>query len=390
MKPVSTFDNFPPFANAGTRNAPGDAKYSLGFVPADTLPAEWANYFFHGSTKGVTDLNSAVRSIWQELQSVLTAYGITPSSESTEQILEALNKIYPKFASCSTAASTQTKVIAVTENLLKAGNLYVIDMENGNGYGDGETTYPMLSINSGTAYPICDASGKYAKAGSWQAGQTVKLLFTGSKFLMSAGITDALTQGNQNAPTADSVARAIAGIGASIVGEIKIWPALILPGSNWMICDGRELSRTEYAALFAVLGVTWGIGDGVTTFNIPDLRETSLVGAGQNTTDVFDSTETDPNTGVAGTQSHDVYAVGEFKDDQLQNITGTMYSQNWSSWPPDGSGAFKSTYVSASLLNHASGQTNRWANSFDASRVARAGDVTRGKRKGVNYIIRVA
>lgn len=382
MKPVSTFDNFPPFANAGTRNAPGDAKYSLGFVPADTLPAEWANYFFHGSTKGVTDLNSAVRSIWQELQSVLTAYGITPSSESTDQILEALNKIYPKFASCSTAASTQTKVIAVTGNLLKAGNLYVIDMENGNGYGDGETTYPMLSINSGTAYPICDASGKYAKAGSWQAGQTVKLLFTGSKFLMSAGITDSLTQGNQNAPTADSVARAIAGIGASIVGEIKIWPALTLPGSNWMVCDGRELSRTEYAALFAVLGVTWGIGDGVTTFNIPDLRETAPVGAGKNTTDVFEAPEIDPSTGVAGTQSHDVYAVGEFKDDQLQShehklgangmVQGILYVSV-------GTGTVKCQISGSETLFTTNLSTD-----------TRSGTTTRGKRKGVNYIIRVA
>lgn len=366
MKPVSTFDNFPPFANAGTRNAPDDAKYSLGFVPADTLPAEWANYFFHGSTKGVTDLNSAVRSIWQELQSVLTAYEITPSSESTEQILEALNKIYPKFASCSTAASTQTKVIAVPGNLLKAGNLYVIDMENGNGYGDGETTYPMLSINSGTAYPICDASGKYAKAGSWQAGQTVKLLFTGSKFLMSAGITNSLTQGNQNAPTADSVARAIAGIGASIVGEVKIWPALTLPGNNWMICDGRELSRTEYAALFAVLGVTWGIGDGVTTFNIPDLRETALVGAGENTTDTI--------------AIHDVYAVGEFKDDAVQShthkVSGSIVSR--------GSGSGNAGLVSGYIWT---ADTGYRADGIVAGRFA---DVTRGKRKGVNYIIRVA
>lgn len=381
MKPVSTFDNFPIFANAGTRNAPGDAKYSLGFVPADTLPAEWANYFFHGSTKGVTDLNSAVRSIWQELQSVLTAYGITPSLESTEQILEALNKIYPKFASCSTAASTQTKVIAVSGNLLKAGNLYVIDMENGNGYGDGETTYPMLSINSGTAYPICDASGKYAKAGSWQAGQTVKLLFTGSKFLMSAGITDSLTQGNQNAPTADSVARAIAGIGASIVGEVKIWPALTLPGSNWMICDGRELSRTEYAALFAVLGVTWGIGDGVTTFNIPDLRETALVGAGENTTDTI--------------ATHDVYNVGEFKDDAVQKITG---STGWyySVGPQEThAGAFAAnsiTWPFSFLLGTGSLGSSLFKANFNSSLVARTAteDVTRGKRKGVNYIIRVA
>lgn len=93
MKPVQPFDNFPSFANAGARQAPGDAKYSLGFVPADTLPAEWGNYFFHGATKGISDLNSATRSIWLEMNSVLEAENITPDADDHDQLLEALNKI---------------------------------------------------------------------------------------------------------------------------------------------------------------------------------------------------------------------------------------------------------------------------------------------------------
>lgn len=93
MKPVTTFDNFPSFGNAGPRQAPGDAKYALGFVAADTLPAEWANYFFHGATKGVSDLNSAVRSLWLEMNSVLEAENVTPDANVNNQLLEALNKI---------------------------------------------------------------------------------------------------------------------------------------------------------------------------------------------------------------------------------------------------------------------------------------------------------
>lgn len=41
---------------------------------------------------------------------------------------------------------------------------------------------------------------------------------------------------------------------------------------GWLLCDGREVSRTEYARLFNVIGVTYGEGNGSTTFNIPDLR----------------------------------------------------------------------------------------------------------------------
>lgn len=41
---------------------------------------------------------------------------------------------------------------------------------------------------------------------------------------------------------------------------------------GWLICDGSAISRTDYAALFAVIGTIYGVGDGSTTFNLPDLR----------------------------------------------------------------------------------------------------------------------
>lgn len=42
--------------------------------------------------------------------------------------------------------------------------------------------------------------------------------------------------------------------------------------SGFLECDGSAISRTTYSALFAIIGTTWGAGDGSTTFNIPDLR----------------------------------------------------------------------------------------------------------------------
>ncbi|MEO8391769.1 MAG: tail fiber protein [Chloroflexota bacterium] len=41
---------------------------------------------------------------------------------------------------------------------------------------------------------------------------------------------------------------------------------------SWLLCDGSAVSRTTYAALFAAIGTTYGVGDGSTTFNVPDLR----------------------------------------------------------------------------------------------------------------------
>ncbi len=42
--------------------------------------------------------------------------------------------------------------------------------------------------------------------------------------------------------------------------------------SGWLECNGAAISRTTYAALFAVTGTTFGAGDGSTTFNLPDMR----------------------------------------------------------------------------------------------------------------------
>jgi microcystin-dependent protein len=42
--------------------------------------------------------------------------------------------------------------------------------------------------------------------------------------------------------------------------------------TGWILCDGTAISRVTYAALFAAIGTAYGVGDGSTTFNLPDLR----------------------------------------------------------------------------------------------------------------------
>ena len=52
--------------------------------------------------------------------------------------------------------------------------------------------------------------------------------------------------------------------------------------SGFLECDGTAVSRTTYAALFAVIGTTYGSGDGSTTFNLPDLEDNVPVGKSPN------------------------------------------------------------------------------------------------------------
>jgi microcystin-dependent protein len=55
------------------------------------------------------------------------------------------------------------------------------------------------------------------------------------------------------------------------LGAISIFPYSSMP-SDYLECNGSAVSRTTYAALFTKIGVTYGVGDGSTTFNLPDLR----------------------------------------------------------------------------------------------------------------------
>ena len=57
---------------------------------------------------------------------------------------------------------------------------------------------------------------------------------------------------------------------------------------NYMFADGRELSRTEYAELFSIIGTTYGAGDGVNTFNLPDKRERVSIMANHPKLDLMD------------------------------------------------------------------------------------------------------
>ena len=56
---------------------------------------------------------------------------------------------------------------------------------------------------------------------------------------------------------------------------------------GWLLCDGSAVSRTTYADLFAVIGTTYGAGNGSTTFALPDLR--GRVAAGANASNALAS-----------------------------------------------------------------------------------------------------
>ena len=138
--------------------------------------------------------------------------------------------------------------------------------------------------------------------------------------------------------------------------------------NGWFPCDGREVSRDEYPALFEAIGTTYGAGDGTTTFKLPDYRESALVGTG---------------TRATGVATHDTYTLGQFKDDQLQNHQHYRYAGNYNGWNRGIEQGDFFTFIQDS---------NEYSNGKQTGDVfgdeSRKGTTTHGKRIGVNYIIK--
>ena len=69
----------------------------------------------------------------------------------------------------------------------------------------------------------------------------------------------------------------LTGIEGTATGTILPWSAASLP-SGFLECAGADVSRTTYSALFAIEGTTYGVGDGSTTFGLPNLADNVPVG----------------------------------------------------------------------------------------------------------------
>ena len=148
------------------------------------------------------------------------------------------------------------------------------------------------------------------------------------------------------------------------VGTILTYAIATAP-TGFLICDGSAVSRTTYAELFAVIGTTWGSGDGSTTFNLPDFQAVAPIGAG-----------TSPRFAENETVTFASYLNDQFQDHQVQMIDG----QN-----TGGSASNQSlTYSSEADLT----QDLYGSLSPNGNGTLRSGRVTRGKRIVVNFIIK--
>jgi len=135
--------------------------------------------------------------------------------------------------------------------------------------------------------------------------------------------------------------------------------------AGWLLCDGSAVSRSDYAALYDVIGTSWGFGNNSTTFNLPDMRGVFLRGVSGNSGKDEDADTRVPlkDGGIGGNN------VGSYQQDELKSHTHT-YATKVHSMPQSGSA------------------TQCWSGDATAETSATGGNETRPKNVYVNYIIK--
>ena len=113
---------------------------------------------------------------------------------------------------------------------------------------------PTLSVDGLAAKPLRAAHGADLQSNVLLAGTPYVALY-------SNGNNEFVLQGMTANP-----------YGIPLAGGLDYW-ADVSPGSAYAFPTGQAISRTAYAALFALIGTKYGSGDGTTTFNLPDKTE---------------------------------------------------------------------------------------------------------------------
>lgn len=215
-------------------------------------------------------------------------------------------------------------------NTIKAGGMYYYTNTQGNRPSD----YGTLYVNGGTG------SNYYSQIAISLTNDVFTRIYNGSAWTLWQKMF---------------VAKSMSGIIFPFAGTSA-------PEGS-LICDGREVSRTTYAGLFASIGTAWGEGNKSTTFNIPDLRGEFLRGA-------------DIGRGVDSDR-----IVGSKQGDAIRNITGRFSGGRTMTSP---TGAF---YYEWTGYGSDSGPDSHYVTAFDASKVVPTANENRPRNAAVTYCI---
>lgn len=184
-----------------------------------------------------------------------------------------------------------------------------------------------------------------------------------------------VTAGNIDAPLGTVDALAIRENGGLIVPTAAVMAyTLASAPAGWLMCDGAAVSRTTYSVLFAALGTIYGVGDGSTTFNVPNYEGEFLRGTDNGVgNDPDAASRTDRGDGTTGD------AVGTKQLHALQDHDHQYDKASNAASQDPGSSAWTSNTDTASDGVNTSGAFTPLVSTNE----------TRARNVGVNWIIKI-
>jgi len=230
-----------------------------------------------------------------------------------------------------------------------------------------------FSAGTITAALTGNVTGNASTATTLATGRTIALTgdvtYTSPSFNGSANVTAAATIANNAVTTAKiadanvttakiadgnvTLAKLIAAVQEALVpiGGIVPFGRTTAP-AGWLACDGQPVNRIgTYAALFAAIGTTWGVGNGSTTFNVPDLQDRYLRHAGATFSGAIGTTQSDE------VKSHAHTASTNSTGAHTHTVSGTAASDgaHTHTASTNSTGAHTHTFKAQSLASAAGG-----------------------------------
>ena len=136
----------------------------------------------------------------------------------------------------------------------------------------------------------------------------------------------------------------LSGIEGIPTATIVPWSTASVP-SGFLECNGQAVSRSTYATLFGIVGTTYGVGDGSTTFNVPDLCDNVAVGKS--------NTKTVGSTGGANTVTNTGNISGNVAGSTANATLSTaqLASHSHNIIAKGGPNAINMYYIDANIAN---------------------------------------
>lgn len=287
-------NNFLPFANSPGANVISDAVYAAlttrgsGFQPGVASSAQfnkvWKQASVMTAALGQLIANNNINASDSDAVATLatnlvTAFmggnGISPAQfddsgkvATTTYVMRAVGN-YASVLELSSATSLSTTQMG--KMVLLDGASYTVSLPDPFAMKAGSC---LSFFNKGTGVVTVSCTGAGVAIASGVSSLTSVELSPGDSLILTAkgpGIPLWLMGGSAQARYSTAL--------GDNVGKIEWFAAASTP-RGYLAANGAAVSRTAYAALFSKIGTTFGIGDGVSTFNLPDMRDRMPLGSG--------------------------------------------------------------------------------------------------------------